>query len=91
MSPKAPSVAVKDQMSTKLPKGKTIVDVFADFMRYLFDSTKTLFKTSEKEGEVRWDSVSNNIELVVTHPFGWCEPPRSERALSLTTILEFTS
>ena len=71
MSPTEPPATMKNQMSTQLPKGKTIVDVFADFMRYLFDSTKALFKASEPNGELRWDSVSNNIELVLTHPHGW--------------------
>ena len=66
-----------EQMSTKLPKGKTIVDVFADFMRYLFDSTKALFKSSEPNGEVRWDSVSKSIDLVLTHPNGWGGPQQS--------------
>ena len=55
-------------MGTKLPKGKTIIDIFADFMRYLFDSAKALFKSSELT--VRWDSISG-IELVLTHPNGW--------------------
>jgi len=67
-----------DQMSTKLPKGKTITNVFADFMGYLFDSTKALFKTSEPNGELRWDSVSNNIELVLTHPNGWGGPQQAK-------------
>ena len=63
--------AMKAQMSTQLPQGKTIVDVFADFMRYLFDSTGALFKSSEPNGGLKWDSVSNNIELVLSHPNGW--------------------
>ena len=71
MSPTELPAAMKDQMSTKLPKGKTIVDVFADFMGYLFDSTKALFKASEPNGELRWRSVLNNIELVLSHPNGW--------------------
>ena len=71
ISPTELSAAMKDQMSTQLPKGKTIIDVFADFMRYLFDSTKTLFKASEPNGELRWNSVSDNIQLVLTHPNGW--------------------
>ena len=58
-------------MGTQLPKGKTIVDVFADFMRYLFRSTKMLFKASEPNGDLRWNAVSSNIELVLTHPNGW--------------------
>ena len=68
---------MKEQMSTELPKGKTIVDVFADFMRYLFDSTKALFKASEPNGELRWNSISESIELVLTHPNGWGGPQQA--------------
>lgn len=78
MSPTELPAAMKDQMSTELPRGKTIVDVFADLMRYLFDSTKALFKTSEPNGELRWNSVSNNIELVLTHPNGWGGPQQAQ-------------
>jgi hypothetical protein len=61
-------------MNTKLPWEKTIIDVYADFMRYLFDSAKELFKASEANGELKWDSISNSIELVLTHPNGWGGP-----------------
>jgi len=37
----------------------------------LFDSTKALFVSSDRDGEHRWNSVSHNIELVLTHPNGW--------------------
>ena len=53
LSPAEPPVAMKDRMSSQLPLGKTIVDVFADFMRYLFDSTEAIFKESEPNGELR--------------------------------------
>jgi len=75
LSPLELPVAMKDQMSTELPRGKTIVDVFADYMRYLFDSTEELFKSSEPT--VRWDSISS-IELVLTHPNGWGGPQQSQ-------------
>ena len=65
-------------MSTQLPEGKTIIDVYADFMGYLFESTKELFKTSEPNGDLRWDSVSNNIELVLTHPNEWGGPQQAQ-------------
>ena len=78
ISPTEPSAAMKDLMCPQLPKGKTIIDVFADFMRYLFDSTKTLFKTTEPSGELRWASVSDNIELVLTHPNGWGGPQQTQ-------------
>ena len=71
VSPTEPSAAMKDQMCKRLPNGKTIVDVFADFMGYLFESTKALFKASEPNGDIRWGSVSNSIELILTHPNGW--------------------
>jgi len=64
-------------MSKELPKGKAIVDVFADFMGYLFDSTKALFIASEPNGELRWDSISDSIELVLTHPNGWGGPQQT--------------
>ena len=72
LGPTEPDVALKKQMSKELPKGKTIVDVFSDFMRYLFDSTKARF------GEARWNAVSSNIELVLTHPNGWGGPQQSQ-------------
>jgi hypothetical protein len=78
LGPTGPPAALKNQMSMSLPKGKTIVDVFSDFMRYLFDSTKTLFISSDQNGEKRWDSVAHNIELVLTHPNGWGGPQQSQ-------------
>ena len=65
-------------MSKELPKGKTIVDVFSDCMSYLFNSTKTLFVSSDQTGELRWSSVSDKIELVLTHPNGWGGPEQSQ-------------
>ena len=75
LSPSDLSAAMVDQMSMELPKGKTIIDVFADFMRYLFDSTEALFKSSEPN--VKWDSIST-IELVLTHPNGWKGPQQGQ-------------
>ena len=77
LSPLELPAAMKDQMNTELPRGKTIIDVFADFMRYLFDSTEALFKSSEPSGELRWGSILKSIELVLTHPNGWRGPQQS--------------
>jgi hypothetical protein len=78
ISPTKPPAAMKAQMSKELPKGKTIVDVFADFMGYLFESTKELFKTAEPNGDLRWEAVSDNIELILTHPNGWGGPQQMQ-------------
>jgi len=75
LSPLALPAGMKDRMSTELPRGKGIVDVFADYMRYLFESTEELFKTSEPN--VMWDTTSS-IELVLSHPNGWGGPQQSQ-------------
>ena len=77
LSPLELPAAMKDQMSTELPTGKTIIDVFADFMRYLFDSTKELFVSLEPSGDLRWNSISDSVELVLTHPNGWEGPQQT--------------
>ncbi|KAF9783757.1 hypothetical protein BJ322DRAFT_877685 [Thelephora terrestris] len=78
LSPAELPVSIKDQMISKLPRGKTIIDVYADFMTYLFESTKALYKSSEPNGELRWETVSKNIELVLTHPNGWGGPQQTQ-------------
>ena len=80
LGPAEPVAVLKGQIGKELPKGKTIVDVFSDFMRYLFHSTKTFFVavSSGRKGELRWNSVSSNIELVLTHPNGWGGPQQSQ-------------
>jgi hypothetical protein len=62
---------MRNQMNKELPVGKTIVDIFADLMRYLLNSTKALFVSSSQSGGFRWNTSSSNLELVLTHPNGW--------------------
>jgi len=78
LGPTEPPAALKEQMSKEFPKGKTTIDLFSDFMRYLFDSTKSLFISSDPNGERRWNAVSHEIELVLTHPNGWGGPQQSK-------------
>jgi len=58
-------------MAAELPEGKTIVDLFADFIRYLFDSTIAHIKEVEPTGELLWQNFGPTVELVLTHPNGW--------------------
>ena len=66
-----PTGILKDQMNTDFPMGKTTIDIFSDFMRYLFDSAKAFFIPCDQSGVHLWNSVSKNVELVLTHPNGW--------------------
>jgi hypothetical protein len=54
-----------------LPNGKSVIVLFADFMRYLYDCTKTYIQDTHASGEALWASVENHIEYVLTHPNGW--------------------
>jgi hypothetical protein len=70
----SPKDLIKDmQMLShpKLPKGKSIVDVFADFMGYLYRCAKTYIIDALPSGGVLWDSVGSNIKFILTHPNGW--------------------
>ena len=58
-------------MTAKLPEGKSIVDLFADFIRYLFDSTVAHIKEAEPTGDVLWTNFGPRVELVLSHPNGW--------------------
>jgi hypothetical protein len=61
----------KRHTTAELPKGKTIVDLFADFIRYLFDSTVAHIKEVEPTGDVLWENFGPRVELILTHPNGW--------------------
>ena len=71
LSPGELPATAKKHMTAELPRGKSIQDIFADFIRYLFDSVKTFIEECEPLGEELWESVESNIDLVLSHPNGW--------------------
>jgi len=54
-----------------LPKDKTAVSVFADFLRYLYNCTKNYIQDTHANGHDLWVSVEHHVEFVLTHPNGW--------------------
>lgn len=54
-----------------LPLGKTVLQVFADFLGYLFSCTQRYIVDSHASGESIWTSVKDRIEIVLSHPNGW--------------------
>ena len=54
-----------------LPLNKTVVDVFADFLMYLFECAYTYIKETHANGADLWDSVKGQIDFVLSHPNGW--------------------
>ncbi|RDB20559.1 Heat shock protein 12A [Hypsizygus marmoreus] len=54
-----------------LPKRKSTIDVFADFLRYLYECALAYIRDSHCNGAQLLASVEQNIEFVLTHPNGW--------------------
>jgi hypothetical protein len=56
-----------------LPKNKSAVNIFADFMKYLYDCTRAYIRDTYANGANLWDTVERNgaFDLILTHPNGW--------------------
>lgn len=54
-----------------LPLDKTIVQVFADFLKYLLECASNYIQESEVNGVNLWASVKKDIDFVLSHPNGW--------------------
>lgn len=48
-----------------------MLDVFADFTRYLFRCTQRYIEETHANGASMWSSVEDRIEFVLSHPNGW--------------------
>lgn len=66
------SKLVKDKLPPlPLPLYQSIVDIIADFLRYLFQCASSYIKEAHANGEDLWSSVEDEITFVLTHPNGW--------------------
>ncbi|THU90492.1 hypothetical protein K435DRAFT_781211 [Dendrothele bispora CBS 962.96] len=65
---------VQDSDLPPLPPNKTALRVFADFLKYLYENTIKYIQELGplyKPGSEFWNSVKDNIELILSHPNGW--------------------
>ncbi|KAH9940118.1 uncharacterized protein BXZ73DRAFT_99115 [Epithele typhae] len=68
-----------------LPRGKSVVSVFADFIAYLVSCAKRFIQESHANGNHLWASVEGNIEFVLSHPNGW-EGAQQEKMRQATIV-----
>ncbi|KAI0315438.1 hypothetical protein OF83DRAFT_1062097 [Amylostereum chailletii] len=54
-----------------LPPSKDIVDVFADFYRYLYEHARTYIRETNANGDMLWASLKDDVAIVLSHPNGW--------------------
>lgn len=55
----------------ELPPGKTVIDVFGDFLKYLFSCARRFITQTHANGESLWGSVDSRIDFIFGHPNGW--------------------
>jgi hypothetical protein len=61
-----------------LPPGKTVINLFADFMAYLLRCTKAYIIESHINGAALWASAESSVEYVLAHPNGWEGPQQQQ-------------
>ncbi|KAJ3513953.1 hypothetical protein NMY22_g14895 [Coprinellus aureogranulatus] len=71
-----PGAASQEEGVPPLPLGKTVIEIFSDFMKYLRDCAKAYIK--ETHGAKLWTSLEGDIIYVLTHPNGWGGPQQSQ-------------
>lgn len=76
-----------------LPPGKTAIDVFADFLKYLFRCARTFIQQSQPNGLQFWTSIEHHIQFVLTHPNGWegAQQSQMRRAAVRAGLIEDTA
>jgi hypothetical protein len=55
----------------RLPQGKSSVDVFGDFLGYLFRCTRVFIIDTHANGPALWKAVEKDIQFILSHPNGW--------------------
>ncbi|KIM36858.1 hypothetical protein M413DRAFT_281536 [Hebeloma cylindrosporum] len=71
MRPKTKSAAHVTDKIVPLPKGKTVIDVFADFLRYMYQCAQKYIEETHANGVSLWENLRPTSEFVLTHPNGW--------------------
>ncbi|KDR71227.1 hypothetical protein GALMADRAFT_1345706, partial [Galerina marginata CBS 339.88] len=54
-----------------LPLNKTVIHVFADFLKYLFQCASSYIQVAHANGENLWKDLAGDIDFVLSHPNGW--------------------
>ena len=78
LRPNAQSSSYITNKIPPLPRGKSAIDVFADFLRYLHQCARTFIEETHANGIELWHTLEDHrIEFVLTHPNHWEGPRQS--------------
>jgi hypothetical protein len=74
LRPRAMKLHMNGMSLPSLPPNKSPVDVFADFLAYLFRCTRAFIEDTHAAGPALWAQVTttgHGIQFVLSHPNGW--------------------
>ena len=54
-----------------LPSNKSVVEVFADYFKYLFECACQYIQDTHAAGRELWLAVKDDIDFILPHPNGW--------------------
>ncbi|KAG8954067.1 hypothetical protein FRC04_001051 [Tulasnella sp. 424] len=60
-----------DTPTVQLPPGRDIIDVFGDFLRYMYDCVRMHIINTHVDGNRLWSSLNGTAHFVLSHPNGW--------------------
>jgi hypothetical protein len=74
-----------------LPLNKSVVEVFADFLRYLLECASSYIQDTHANGLDLWISVKDQIDFILSHPNGWEGKSEMRRAAVLAELIPDTT
>jgi len=54
-----------------LPLNKSVVEIFADYFKYLFNCASQYIQDTHANGRELWSAVKDDIAFILPHPNGW--------------------
>ncbi|KAL8280122.1 hypothetical protein RQP46_007452 [Phenoliferia psychrophenolica] len=76
-----------------LPPNVTVESAYSDFIKYLFDNTKSWYETNAPDGDTIWRQLENSLKLVIAHPNTWSfhEQATLKQAITKSGVLRGAS
>jgi len=71
LHPKNVSTAHVSEAIPVLPRGKSAIMVFADFLRYMDTCARQYIEETHLNGDKLWRDLKAHAEVILTHPNGW--------------------
>ncbi|KAF9004079.1 hypothetical protein BDQ17DRAFT_1241567, partial [Cyathus striatus] len=71
LRPRTMALNMNGMRLTPLPRRKTSIHIFGDFLAYLYRCTRIFITDTHANGALLWNNVESDIQFVLSHPNGW--------------------